>query len=130
MLYSVVLVNYFDTVRDSIMFLEISIPGNEISLRTCFKSVVSGSSARRTERRNRSVLDVHEDFEHRATQQSDCVAAFKTRSKQEVGQRNPSLPAPNGLFPAKTPVLGAAYGEIIRLLRNITYVIVIKLRMF
>jgi hypothetical protein len=28
------------------------------------KSVASGSSAKRGERRNRSVLDVHEDFEH------------------------------------------------------------------
>ena len=36
-------------------------------LRTCFKSVASGSSARRPERRNRSVQDVHEDFEHCAT---------------------------------------------------------------
>ena len=53
-------------------------------LRTCFKSVASGSSARRPERRNRSVLDVHEDFEHRATQQSGRVAAFKTRSENNL----------------------------------------------
>ena len=40
------------------------------ALRTCFKNVVaSGSSARRPERISRSVLDVHEDFEYRATQQ-------------------------------------------------------------
>ena len=45
------------------------------------KSVASGSSAKRRERRNRSVLDVHEDFEHPATQQSSRVAAFKTRSQ-------------------------------------------------
>ncbi len=49
-------------------------------LRTFFKSAASGSSARRPERRNRSVLDVHEDFEHRATRQSGRVAAFKARS--------------------------------------------------
>ena len=51
-------------------------------IRTCFKSVASGSSARRRERRNRSVLDVQEDFEHPATQQSGYVAAFKTCSKR------------------------------------------------
>ena len=34
------------------------------------KTVANGSSARRTERRNRSVEVVHEDSEHRATQQS------------------------------------------------------------
>jgi|GEM_PF-2776661 len=38
---------------------------------------------RRTEWRNRNVLDVHEDFEHRATQQSSRVAAFETRSNQK-----------------------------------------------
>ena len=48
-------------------------------LRTYFKSVESDSSARRPERRNRSVQDVHEESEHRATQQSGRVAAFKTR---------------------------------------------------
>ena len=56
------------------------IPSHD-TLRTCFKSVASGSSARRTERRNRSVLDVHEVFEHRATKQSGRVTTFKTRSK-------------------------------------------------
>ena len=35
-------------------------------------------------------------------------------------QRAASLPHPFGLFPTKTPVFGAAYGEIIHLLRNIT----------
>ncbi len=38
---------------------------------------------RRTDRRNRNLLDVHEDFEHRATQQSKRVAAFETRSNQK-----------------------------------------------
>ena len=53
-----------------------------MNLRTCFKSVAGGSSGRRPERRNPSVLDVHEDFEHRATQQSGRVATFKTRSER------------------------------------------------
>jgi hypothetical protein len=51
-----------------------------MKVRRCFKSVASGSSARRTERRNRNVHGVHEESEHRATQQSSRVAAFKTRS--------------------------------------------------
>ncbi len=38
---------------------------------------------RRTDRRNRNLLDVHEDFELRATQQSKRVAAFETRSNQK-----------------------------------------------
>ena len=36
--------------------------------------VASDMSTRRTERRNRSVHVVHEDFEHRATKQSWCAA--------------------------------------------------------
>ena len=36
---------------------------------------------------NRSVLGVHEDFEHRATQQSGRVAAFKTRSERSGCRR-------------------------------------------
>jgi K+ transporter len=58
------------------------------ALKTYFKSVGSGSSARRPERRNRSVLDVHEDFEHRATRQSGRAAAFETRSKKWPVVRN------------------------------------------
>ena len=38
-----------------------------------FFIVMSGSSARRTERRNRSVHKVHEDFEHRSTMQLERV---------------------------------------------------------
>ena len=45
-------------------------------LRAPLKSVMSGPSARRTERRNRSVHGVHEDFEHRPTQQLGRAISF------------------------------------------------------
>jgi hypothetical protein len=47
-----------------------------ISGNLSLKSVMSDQSARRTERRTRSVHVVHEDFEHRQTQQFDCVITF------------------------------------------------------
>lgn len=36
--------------------------------------------ARRTERRNRNVLNVHEDFEYRATPQTQSAAILKAAS--------------------------------------------------
>ena len=62
---------------------QIELLGCLAQLRMCFRCVASGSSARRPARRNRSVLDIHEDFEHRATKQSGRVAAFKTRSEKK-----------------------------------------------
>ncbi len=43
---------------------------------TFLKSVMSVLSARRMERRNRSVHGVREDLEHRPTQQSGHVIGF------------------------------------------------------
>ncbi|PPD47230.1 MAG: hypothetical protein CTY16_07955 [Methylobacter sp.] len=50
------------------------------TLGTCLNSVAGGSGARRTERRNRNVLDGHEESGYRPTPPSGRVAAFKTRS--------------------------------------------------
>ena len=55
----------FLALSDAILLIRKKIKA--VVLRTCFKSVTSGLSARNTERRNRSVHGVHEDFEQRVT---------------------------------------------------------------
>jgi len=50
------------------------------SVMTPLKSVMSASSAWLLDRANRSVHGVHEDFEHHATQPSECVTGFESCS--------------------------------------------------
>ena len=58
------------------------------------RTVASGLSARRTERRNRNVQKVHEDFEYRATPQSSRAVGYSRRLAIR-----PAMPGPETALP-------------------------------
>jgi hypothetical protein len=63
-------------IADAPQFCTSAVRNSVDGLKSCLKNSRGGMDARRTERRNRNVQKVHEDFEYRATPQAPSAAIF------------------------------------------------------